>query len=205
MSIPSDLTSREMTKFVESNTMSGQPCIVVSNADGTSVGYATEQISQTQGDAYNQNLPSIIPTTVRADTPIAYASDTRIQPLISNGDGALYVVEAPVAGNTNSLSYSTSSAIEESRVVKASAGRLYEVDFANTNAAPRYFQIFNSATLPADNAIPFFSFAVAANGSFSRSWPHGVYFSAGICVCNSEVDYRKILGSADSLFQIGYK
>lgn len=99
----------------------------------------------------------------------------------------------------------TSRTLGASLVVKASQGKLYGLSVTNTNAAARFFQVFDAATLPADTAVPVISFSVAAAqagglyfGSVGRA------FEQGIVVCNSTTQGTKTIGSADSLFDAQY-
>ena len=112
----------------------------------------------------------------------------------------------PTSAATNFSQYS-SAAAESSEVIKASAGRLYGGVLNNANAAARYFQFFNSTTLPADTAVPFVTIYCPANQSVSFSFADtdGLYFSTGIVVCNSTTQNTKTIGSADSLFNIVFK
>jgi hypothetical protein len=100
---------------------------------------------------------------------------------------------------------STSTAEEASRVVKASAGTLYGFSFYNNNAATRYVQFFNTASLPADAVIPTLTIPVATQQSVHVDF--GIYgrrFDTGIVVCNSSTDTAKTIGAADSLFDVQY-
>ena len=74
----------------------------------------------------------------------------------------MQVVEKPVAVSTYAPDMDTSAALEASSVSKASAGVLYGFSASNTNAAGRWIQFFNSATLPADTAVPVLEFVIGA-------------------------------------------
>lgn len=113
--------------------------------------------------------------------------------------------EMPDSTATFAVTPSFSTAAEASRIAKASAGNLLGFSFVNGNAATRYVQVFNSATLPADAAVPVMSFPVATGATFafdSGKFPN--QFSAGITLCNSSTQLTKTIGSADSLFYIQY-
>jgi len=88
-----------------------------------------------------------------------------------------------------------------SRIHKATPGKAFRLTMFNGNAAARFFQVFDSATLPADAVVPLLSVSVAANGSFTFDF--GIYgrsFAAGIVVCNSTTGPTKTIGGADSIF-----
>ena len=99
-----------------------------------------------------------------------------------------------------------SAAQEASAVVKAAACRLLFLHFYNANAAARWLQVFDSATLPADTAIPLLTFPVAIAGTFTLNLaPLGLLMRKGIVVCNSSTGPTKTIGAADSLFVVGYR
>ena len=99
----------------------------------------------------------------------------------------------------------TSAVAEASTVSKASAGVLYGVTFSNGNAATRYLQFFNSATVPADTTVPVITLMCPAGGTIAAEWPKGRYFSNGISWCNSSTQNTKTIGAADSLADVNYK
>ena len=101
----------------------------------------------------------------------------------------------------------SSSAAEHSKVIKATPGRLYGGILSNANAAARYFQFFNSTSVPADSTVPVVTIYCPAGQSVSFSFADtdGLYFSTGIVICNSTTQNSKTLGSADSLFNVAFK
>lgn len=114
--------------------------------------------------------------------------------------------EMPDDTATYSIIPYTSAALEASAIVKASAGNLYGFVVTNNNASTRYIQIFNSATLPADGAIPALTIPVPAGAVLpfdTGKFPN--YFTNGIVICNSTTQITKTIGAADSLFYVQYK
>lgn len=92
-------------------------------------------------------------------------------------------------------------ALVASKILKASAGTLIHLVASNTKASAQMIQIFDSATLPLDNAVPLVSFKVPAADARSYDIPiTGMPFSNGIVVCNSSTAATKTIGSADCLF-----
>lgn len=104
-------------------------------------------------------------------------------------------------------SKATSTALEASRVVKASAGTLLGISGYNGSATGQFIQIHNSATLPADTAVPMevlyvqplSSFAFECNGLA------GDTYSTGIVICNSSTAATKTIGAADCWFNVRYR
>jgi hypothetical protein len=95
----------------------------------------------------------------------------------------------------------SSTAYEKSHVIKASAGRLYSLSGYNSGVA-QFYQLHDSGTLPADNAVPVFIMSVPAASNFSIDYGDvGRAFTNGIVICNSSTGPTKTLGAtADSWF-----
>jgi hypothetical protein len=116
-------------------------------------------------------------------------------------DGTLAVS----GGSSVTPSRSNSSGLAASLVVKASAGTLYDIVVTNTKASLQYIQLFDSATVPADTAVPIASFPIAASPqAFVISFQQGMAFSTGIAMSNSSTAATKTIGSADCLITANY-
>lgn len=103
------------------------------------------------------------------------------------------------------LSNATSSAYEASRVVKASAGKVFGLQGYNSKASAQFIQLHDAASLPADTAVPEVILTVAATANFSIDFgTNGRYFPTGIVVCDSSTGPTKTLGSADCWFDVQY-
>ena len=86
---------------------------------------------------------------------------------------------------------------ENSRVVSASACKLVMLCGYNSGPA-QWIQIFNSATVPANNAVPVVSYGIPSQSSFQIPIPvSGLPLSTGCSWSNSSAGNKKTIGSAD--------
>lgn len=82
---------------------------------------------------------------------------------------------------------------------------VYGFTVYNTKASAQFGNVFDQATLPADTAVPLFSFPLAANNLAAFSWaPQGREFLSGLVLCNSSTDATKTIGAADCFFDVQY-
>jgi hypothetical protein len=94
-----------------------------------------------------------------------------------------------------------SQALTASIVVKPTAGYLLGLTVNNTKASAQYLLLFDSATLPADGAIPCTSFTMPASSHLAIYFnTPGRAFQTGISACNSSTSATKTIGSADCFF-----
>lgn len=103
-------------------------------------------------------------------------------PALPTGSNTIGNVQ-PVAGASggSTPSHAISAATTNATNVKASAGLLYGLSISNTNAAARYFKLYDKATAPTVGTdIPKMTIQVPGNGTVIRAFPVGLAFSAGI-------------------------
>ncbi len=99
----------------------------------------------------------------------------------------------------------STQALATNILLQGGALRLYGFTATSTNIAAQFVQVFDSRTLPANNAVPLFSISVPATDA------KGVYFGSvgrsfdfGICIVNSSTSDKLTIGSADCLFDVQY-
>ncbi len=82
---------------------------------------------------------------------------------------------------------------------------VYGFTVYNTGAA-QYINVFDANFVPANAAVPLFSWAVAANSGVGFVWPaNGRRFKTGLVICNSSTDTVKTIGAADCFFDVQYQ
>ena len=88
-----------------------------------------------------------------------------------------------------------------SLIIKDGPGKLLGLSGYNSGA-DQFLQVHDSATLPADTAVPTIVLKILADSNFAFDFGiYGRYFKAGIVVCNSSTGPTKTIGSANCWFE----
>ncbi len=103
--------------------------------------------------------------------------------------------------------HNDSQAPAASGIVKAAPGVFFEVNGFNTSASTRYFQVFNSATVPSNGAVPaIVPIVVPPSSPFSFSFvKDGVELDTGIVWACSTGFGTLTIGAAEMWATVTYK
>lgn len=108
-----------------------------------------------------------------------------------------------MASPENTLVSTAGSAVA-SAVIKAAPGTLRKLHVVRSGGTGSvYVQVFNSATVPADTAVPVWrSGALATPGDVTLDFgdDEGLFCDTGISVCISTTVGTKTVGSAEAFF-----
>lgn len=82
---------------------------------------------------------------------------------------------------------------------------VYGFTVYNSKGSAQYLNVFDASTLPANGAVPLFSWPLAANNGVGFDFaPTGRQFQGGLVLCNSSTDATKTIGSADCFFDVQF-
>lgn len=100
-------------------------------------------------------------------------------------------------------SYSENS-VDFSSSIIVSTNPVILLGFTVYNSGPAQFiQLFDSATVPADDAVPELPIPIAADSVVGMYWgEEGRYFPNGLVLCNSSTADVKTLGLTDCWFDV---
>ena len=104
------------------------------------------------------------------------------------------------------LNYSDSAAYVASVIAKASAGTVFSVTGYNSHTSAIWIQLHDSATLPADTAVPVVILKVPADSNFYYDLGEiGRFCESGIVIVGSTTGPTKtIIGSNVLWFNVQY-
>jgi hypothetical protein len=142
---------------------------------------------------------SALPSGAATQTTLA-ALDAKVT---ACNTGAVVIASGAVTSTPNSVTLSSSTAYEASRVVKASAGTLRSLTGYNSGPA-QFIQLHNTASLPADGQAPILILPLPATSGFAFEWVNGIPCSTGITLCNSTTGPTKTIGGANCFFTAGF-
>lgn len=156
------------------------------------------------------NRPSLTGgKAVDVDTYAPAYTTSDVATLALDRDTGRLLTEAtnrPISSNEYTPSVDNSAALEASSVTKNSAGIAIGAVITNTKASAQYFQVHNTASLPADGVAPIISVLIPASSTVGIDFgQYNQFFSTGIVWCNSSTVATKTIGSADMWVTFQYK
>jgi hypothetical protein len=96
---------------------------------------------------------------------------------------------------------STQAALASGSQVSVVPGALYGLAGYNSAVAVQFIQLHDSASAPANGAVPAFNISVPAGANYSVDFGvYGMNFVNGIYACNSSTPATKTSGAADCQF-----
>ncbi len=117
------------------------------------------------------------------------------------------VVRGQPGSSPTAILNNDSQGLATSGIIKATPAVFLEVNGVNNSGSTRYFQLFNSATVPADTATPFcVPVPVPANSAFSMRFESGLFLSTGLVwASSSTLATKTITLVADMWVTVTYK
>ena len=107
------------------------------------------------------------------------------------------------ATGEESANASVSTALAASIVAKTSAGSLVSLQVYNDKSSAQYIQVFDAAALPANGAVPVYTFTLASKGTQTIDFgDYPVNCVNGIVIANSSTGSTLTVGSADCWFRV---
>lgn len=157
-------------------------------------------------------MASSIPVAIannQSAIPVSQSGTWTIQP--GNTPNTSAWLTQPVAGTTggSTPSHAISAASTNATSVKASAGTLYGITVSNTNAAARFFKLYDKASAPTVGTdTPKSTIQVPPNSTVARAYPVGMAFALGIAYAATtgiaDTDTGSI-GASDLSMDVDYK
>ena len=214
----SDGTNAVNIKPASSSAVATDPSLVVALSPNSPIPAGTNAIGKLAANsgitigavelAAAQTLATVTNLAQMGGAAISMGTGVRgagVQRVTVATDDIVQVKVVPDATSTYSSTNATTSAYAASLIVKASAGVLRSITGYNSKASGQFIQIHDSATLPADTAVPKVIFYVPATSNFSFDMnQYGRSFAAGIVICNSSTGPTKTIGAADCWFDVQY-
>lgn len=117
-------------------------------------------------------------------------------------DGGNYADPEALTEIGRVLQSANSRSAAASIIVKTSPGLLF--GFTVSSVAAQFILGFDASALPADTAVPLFSFPVAATSTAAVQWIPPRSFRDGLVLCNSSTQNAKTIGSSDCIFDVQY-
>lgn len=116
------------------------------------------------------------------------------------------IIKSYNPNNADKVSEYVTTAVAASAVVKSSNGTLLGISVINSGASTRYFQIFDSTSVPADGAVPVLVLAVPSGEQRTLDLTafNGKFCSTGISWASSSTLATKTIGAAELWVNIFY-
>lgn len=131
------------------------------------------------------------PTAANFNATVVQSGTWTVQPGNTPNTSAWLVQDVAGTSGGSTPYHLIAASSDNATNVKGSAGLLYGISISNTNAAARYFKIYDKATAPASTDTPKSTIQIPGNGTVIRAYPVGLTLSSGL-------GFRTTTGVADN-------
>jgi len=148
-----------------------------------------EELDKTLFSSLREDVTSLLPTLAPQDGDKLTALMTKLLALLNSGATGTLVM---------------STALEASKVLKNSAGRLQNLAVFNSKASAQFILIMDAAAVPVDGPVTLLypPIPIGAGSIVVLDLPRPIVATVGVCVCNSSTgSFTKTIGSADCVFR----
>lgn len=196
--------------MVATNNGEAQNVVVV----GTSASAGDPNITngtalfQVRGSSKGATVPANVTSTANGADHQGLDVIEQLKPVAEdNSNGVIAIVPKPLSVATYTPSLFTNFGANNTLNVKATSGNVFSMYCRNLNAAVRFIQLHNTATVPVNGNVPRLSFQLPATAAviFGADFftQFGINFSTGIAFAFSTTDSTLTLGAAaDQVTQI---
>jgi len=147
--------------------------------------------------AFQARIPANGQAAMAASVPVAIASNQsaipiNLQPTTSGGSTPYRNLDLGTTG----------------KVVKNSAGQLYNYFISNNAAAARFVKFYDKATAPTDGDTPIWTFQLPPGAAANVAFPNGIAFANGISIRGTTGVADNDTGAPstnDIIVNLGYK
>lgn len=180
-----------------------------SQLSGSSGGGGNVTVVGPLGSQASTNGVSVTIASDQAAVAVKESGTWTVQPGNTPNTSAWLVQDVAATSGGSTPNHAISAASTNGTSLKASAGMIYGISISNTNAAARYFKIYNKASSPTVGTdTPVMTIQVPATSTVIRAFPVGLALSTGIAYAATGAmgdSDTTAIGAGDLSMDIDYK